>query len=250
MNNTNNHPSDFSKDKEKKLKHVKVYDQLYAMIQDGTFPPDSQLPSEPDLAAQMNVSRMTLRRALALLQEDNLVQNIHGKGNFIKKTPAISRQRKVETIQHPFSCSTKISDETELEFRIEPPTDYIRQNIQRDTAAIVIADRWYKQENIAIGYSLSFIPIEVISEYKVDLSSPDSLSDFLEQNIYTLCSDSTCQYNYTNTGNFTSTKYTLDSKSKFILIHETLLDRNQNVLAYSKHYIPLQNFNLEVHRAN
>ena len=66
---------------EKKLKHVKVYDTLYAQIKDGLFPIGSSLPSEPELALQMEVSRMTLRRALALLQEDNLVENIRGKGN-------------------------------------------------------------------------------------------------------------------------------------------------------------------------
>lgn len=32
------------------------------MIQDGVYPPGSQLPSEPELALQMDVSRMTLRR--------------------------------------------------------------------------------------------------------------------------------------------------------------------------------------------
>lgn len=56
--------------KESKLKHVRVYDQLYEMIQNGSFPPDSRLPSETILSAQLDVSRMTLRKALTLLQED------------------------------------------------------------------------------------------------------------------------------------------------------------------------------------
>ena len=67
--------ADVLSEKAKKLKHVKVYNRLYSMIQDGVYPPGSQLPSEPELALQMDVSRMTLRRALALLQEDNLVIN-------------------------------------------------------------------------------------------------------------------------------------------------------------------------------
>ena len=65
--------------KERNLKHVKVYDHLYSMIKDGAFPAGSQLPSEPDLAVQMDVSRMTLRKALSLLREDGLIQNIQGK---------------------------------------------------------------------------------------------------------------------------------------------------------------------------
>ena len=87
--------------KVKKLKHVKVYNRLYSMIQDGIYPPGSQLPSEPELAQQMDVSRMTLRRALALLQEDDLVINIRGKGNFINGTDPDAALPGMETIQHP-----------------------------------------------------------------------------------------------------------------------------------------------------
>ena len=57
-----------AKEKARNLKHVRVYDRLYRLIQEGVYPPGSQLPSEPDLAAQMGVSRMTLRRALSLLR--------------------------------------------------------------------------------------------------------------------------------------------------------------------------------------
>ncbi|RDU23723.1 GntR family transcriptional regulator [Anaerosacchariphilus polymeriproducens] len=244
MNNT---LTTISKEKARKLKHVKVYDRLYSMIKDGTFPPGTQLPSEPELALQMNVSRMTLRRSLALLQEDNLVQNIQGKGNFVKSQSSPATFYETEHIQHPFvKCSTIDSDSTELEFRIEPPSDYMKQSVHCDTAAVVISDRWYKKKNAAIGYTLSIIPIETISNYKIDLSNLESFLVFLEKTIYDLSLDSRCSYSYTNTGNFTSTKYTLSNNSNFFLIQETLYDNNHIVLLFNKHYIPLHNFSLEV----
>lgn len=58
----------------KKLKHVQVYNTIFQLIQDGTYSPGMQLPSEPELARQLNVSRMTLRKSLALLQEDHLIK--------------------------------------------------------------------------------------------------------------------------------------------------------------------------------
>ena len=75
-----------SEEKSRKLKHVKVYDQLYAQILSGEYPRGSQLPSEPDLSKKMGVSRMTLRQALALLREDGLIHNVQGKGNFVQET--------------------------------------------------------------------------------------------------------------------------------------------------------------------
>ena len=111
---------------------------------------------------------MTLRRALALLQEDDLVINIRGKGNFINETDPDAALPGMETIQHPVlgTFAGTISD-TELEFRIEPPTEPIIQCLKRRTPVVVIADRWYKQVGKACAYSLSFVPVEVISENRL-----------------------------------------------------------------------------------
>ena len=64
------------------------------MIQEGVYPPGTQLPSEPELASRMGVSRMTLRRALSLLIDDGLVKNIRGKGNFIRAQENLSNSGK------------------------------------------------------------------------------------------------------------------------------------------------------------
>lgn len=245
MNANNNTPT-----KERTLKHVKVYDRLFKMINEGTFPAGSQLPSEPDLALQMNVSRMTLRKALSLLQEDHLIQNIQGKGNFVRDNTSHPLAYQPETIQHPLqSCCSMTPDYTELAFRIEPPSDYMKAVIKRNTAAVVISDRWYKIKDEAIGYTLTFIPIETISKYAIDLSCSDALLSFLERDVYPLSAHSMTDYTYTNTGNFTSGKYTLSNYSQFIVIQETLYDSSDTILLYSKHYLPLQSFNLEVHRS-
>lgn len=61
--------------------YVKTYESLFDKIKSGEF--KNQLPSETDLSAQLKVSRTTLRQALALLQDDGLIKNLHGIGNFI-----------------------------------------------------------------------------------------------------------------------------------------------------------------------
>ena len=46
-------------------------------------PAGSQLPPEPELAAQMGVSRATLREALRSLEEEGLVRRTRGAGTFV-----------------------------------------------------------------------------------------------------------------------------------------------------------------------
>ena len=154
------------KKKVTKLKHVKVYDQLYRLIGEGVYPPGSQLPSEPVLAEQLSVSRMTLRRALALLKEDHLVRNVRGKGNYICAPSRSTGTIGALYMRHPvYSCCAQESEAVELEFRIEPPTEAIAQTLGQKPAAVVIADRYYRQGQGAMAYSLSFIPIEVTVSY-------------------------------------------------------------------------------------
>jgi DNA-binding LacI/PurR family transcriptional regulator len=52
-------------------------------IENGTYPTGSRLPAEPELAARFEVSRGTLRQALATLREAGLVDAVPGRGSFV-----------------------------------------------------------------------------------------------------------------------------------------------------------------------
>jgi len=234
--------------KESKLKHVRVYDQLYEMIQNGTFPPDSRLPSETVLSAQLDVSRMTLRKALTLLQEDGMTRNVQGVGHFVCNQPE-NRQDKtlVKQPQHPvYSYCTEKLDTVEMAFRIEPPTKSISDVLKQYTPAVVIVDRWYKQKDMSLAYSLSFLPIELIGEEKIDLNQSGQLQEYLERQCYDnkncfrrICSHSTA-------GNFTALTCTLSEDNSFLLVQETISDTDGRILVSSKHYIPSTLFRIEI----
>jgi DNA-binding GntR family transcriptional regulator len=53
----------------------------------GDLSPGDRLPSEPDLARMLGVSRSSLRAAIALLEEDGLVQRLHGSGTYVTHRP-------------------------------------------------------------------------------------------------------------------------------------------------------------------
>ena len=234
--------------KKKKLKYIKVYEKLYDMIQDGTFAPGTKLPSENDLAEQMQISRMTLRKALVLLQEDNLIQNKNGVGNFVMTGEAGFVKPVKEPLSHPiYKSCTETLDRVELEMRIEAPTQPILDLMHRKTPAIVIADRWYKHGDLPLCYSLSIIPIEVIGQENLDLTQLESLKQFLEKDIYQKCRAVKRIYTHSTAGNFTAAQYTLSNHASFTLIREWILDENNEVLLTSKHYIPIDYFQLSTY---
>jgi len=60
-----------------------VAGKLVASMLDDTFPPGSQLPPERKLMSQLGVSRSTLREALKMLSEKNLIEARPGVGWFV-----------------------------------------------------------------------------------------------------------------------------------------------------------------------
>ncbi|HEY4297634.1 MAG TPA: GntR family transcriptional regulator [Paraburkholderia sp.] len=68
--------------------YVQIKEALRARIQDGTYPPHSQMPSEHELCAMFDVSRITVRQALGDLQKEGLLFKLHGKGTFVSKPKA------------------------------------------------------------------------------------------------------------------------------------------------------------------
>jgi GntR family transcriptional regulator len=58
-------------------------DILRRRITDGEYPPNSRLPSESDLASEFDLSRGTIRGALAHLAAEGLIRRRHGSGTYV-----------------------------------------------------------------------------------------------------------------------------------------------------------------------
>ena len=69
------------------MSRVPLYHQLYSVlksaIMDGSIPHDSQMPTEQQLAATFDVSRITAKRAMDELAGEQLIARFRGKGSHV-----------------------------------------------------------------------------------------------------------------------------------------------------------------------
>lgn len=226
---------------------VGVYETMYGLLKRGVFPINTPLPSEPKLAQQLGVSRMTLRQALALLQEDGLIQKVHGKGNFVTQVPRLTTAG-LQQVGNPVHrhCLRTI-DEVELAVRVEVPTEYELQQLRRHTPVAVAVDRWYRSKGTIVGYTLTMMPVEPISEYGIDLNDHGSLEKFLEQWVYELAQKAQIRLQISSTGLFISEKYAVSPSEQLYLLTELLYREEEEApLMCNKHYLVPEYFSLEI----
>lgn len=70
--------------------YMQIADELRSGIVSGQYERGTKLPSEGELSAGYEVSRLTVRRALAVLMAEGLTESVRGAGTYVRKlTPVI-----------------------------------------------------------------------------------------------------------------------------------------------------------------
>ena len=69
-----------------------IVEQIERLVLDGVVKPGDRLPVERELAEQLNVSRASLREAIAILESRGLISSRRGEGTFVRDvmTPSLT----------------------------------------------------------------------------------------------------------------------------------------------------------------
>lgn len=106
---------------------VELYERILDAVRSNIYPPGSTLPSEPELAASLGVSRPALREALILLQEDGMITVRRGVGRTVSERPArrgFERLQPMEALLGEDSAKVR-----PLTRAVEEPTDLVMQHL-------------------------------------------------------------------------------------------------------------------------
>jgi GntR family transcriptional regulator len=234
------------KNKLKRPLYVNVYDELLLQISKGEYPVDSRLPSETDLAKKLGVSRATLRQALALLQDDGLIINVHGKGNFVidssyKQQVGI----KLEKTGNPMhKCHISTFDRIDIQYYMDTGTDYTKLVLKSNSSKVVAVERFYYKGADLIGYAFTFISMETVEDLSLDLDNKELLLDFMENQVYVNATHGEFEIKHTHTVNIANRKDSLLVRKNCFLLMESLYSNAEYPIMFNKFYIPQQFANI------
>lgn len=71
--------------------YVQISESLLERIEAGQLAPGTRLPPERELSRMLGVNRLTLRRALRMLEQQGLLTRLQGKGTYVAE-PKIERE--------------------------------------------------------------------------------------------------------------------------------------------------------------
>ncbi|QXI27581.1 FadR/GntR family transcriptional regulator [Pseudomonas vanderleydeniana] len=89
-------------------------EQLRARITQGTWKVGERLPTEPELAAELGISRNTMREAMRVLAFSGLIEIRQGDGSYLRTTTD-----PLATMQALSRCSLDQARETRHSFEVE-----------------------------------------------------------------------------------------------------------------------------------
>ena len=103
--------------------YLSVYETLLNRMENHLLTPGMQLPSEMELAQELGVSRMTARKALIRLEDENRIFRRVGVGTFVKSAAVAS-----DSPKHRFNIGIETRQDSQAE---RPPMMQIISEAQR-----------------------------------------------------------------------------------------------------------------------
>src|SRR5512143_2160813 len=129
-------------------------------------PPGTRLPSEPDLAQQLGVSRATLREAMRAFETQGLIRRRQGSGTYVNQPPKVidSGLEVLESIESLAQHDGIQVDFGRLEIERRPANAEERLALSSGEGEEVVSIcRVITIDGRAVAYLIDTLPVNVIS---------------------------------------------------------------------------------------
>ena len=127
--------------REGRSRSASVRDELARRIEEGLLPRGARLPSEPELADELRVSRPTLREALQALAAEGLVRRLRGSGTFVLDRPRVANSLDFNFgVTDAIRAAEMTPGTRDAQWRVEPAMadDAERLGVAAGTSLVVI----------------------------------------------------------------------------------------------------------------
>jgi GntR family transcriptional regulator len=112
--------------------YLQIMEQIRARIAAGEWPGGKELPSIRALAAALNVSVITIKRAYLDLENEGVIVTRHGKGSFVADVNGLAGELQEERLEEHLTRAAEIGQSLGLTSeQLEERLRRARKNLDR-----------------------------------------------------------------------------------------------------------------------
>ncbi|RNF40584.1 GntR family transcriptional regulator [Planococcus salinus] len=229
--------------------YLQVIDRMKQDIAAGIYKEKEKLPSEFELSKSLGVSRATLREALRLLEEDNIIIRRHGVGTFVNPKPVFSSG--IEQL-------TSVSDMIR-QVGMEPGAIYLstsesiaaEEDIKRfhcsDAENIITIERVRTADGEPVVYCIDKVPSQFMPENFLGRSE-SSIFSAIEESGEIRISYAVTFIDPVGYHEDASPILECDPETALLVLKQLHYDEDDQVVLYSKNYFRADKFSFHVVR--
>lgn len=156
-----------------------VADTIRRRIDEGTYAPGSQLPSERDLGEEFDISRVTVRQAVSLLRTQGVVVAEHGRGVFVarpRQVRRLSRQRLSRAAREQDrgafmadAASVGFTPSVAVDVSFEPADERTAELLDVPVGSeLTVRTRVMRADDVAVQLAVSRLPRELTRDTAIE----------------------------------------------------------------------------------
>jgi GntR family transcriptional regulator len=235
--------------------HATLTDQtvlaIQEAIQQGKFPPGTQLPPEMELLHMLGVSRTTLREALRILEEQRLIRKRRGLGTFVLERAIVKDMSQNFGITEMISQAGYQPGTRDFNIYLEPASKTIAEKLSvPNESPLVVIDRVRTANDTPVVWTRDIMPQEYLGSWmpKVEELDGVSLYECLEHFANIRIINGFASFSPVQANREIAEKLNIQRGNLLLLIDQVDSDQSQRPVLYSSEYHLTDKFKFIIQR--
>jgi len=205
--------------KEKLLKDIKK-----------NYKPGDIIPTEAKLEKEYEVSRITVRKAIEQLENDNIIEKKQGKGTFVKEQKILYDANSIGSLTQRLSKQNHQLTTKSIEYEIIEGEHYVKDLLKCDT--LLCIKRFRVLNDVPFALMLNYLDIQKVPNLEKNFNN-ESLYSFLknEYEIEFYNAEETVEAK--DASREESLKLGIKEESSLLSLHRLSFDKDNNPVEYS-----------------
>ncbi len=215
-----------------------VYYQIKNKIQEWIvtkeYSPGERLPSENELAKIFEVSRLTVRQAIALLDQEKLVFRKRGEGTFVTQDSQLIDSLGLEFSGFMDDLFYQVSKSTTKTVEIDqvPASKIVQKKLEITDDTVYRVRRVRELNNYLFAYTVNYLPNDIGRQISREMLLKESMLKILEEKLGYDFDEAFQTIEASFSDQEVSSRLEIPSGSPILYVERVMYDKNQQPIEY------------------